>query len=49
MWSIKNDVELQNYLEPHQISVGTAGGLEAGVYAFSTYTIIKTPADQSDI
>ncbi len=33
MWSIKNDVELQNYLEPHQISVGTAGGLEAGVHA----------------
>ncbi len=33
MQSIKFDAELHNYLEPHQISVGTAGGLEAGVHA----------------
>ncbi len=33
MQFVKDDEELHNYLEPHQISVGTAGGLEAGIHA----------------
>ncbi len=33
MQSISNDAELHSYLEPDQISVGTAGGLEAGIHA----------------
>ncbi len=30
MQTLKDDADLHSYLEPHQISVGTAGGLEAG-------------------
>ncbi len=33
MQSISSDSELHSYLEPHQISVGSAGGLEAGIHA----------------
>ncbi len=32
MQFVKDDEELHDYLEPHQISVGTAGGLEAGIH-----------------
>ncbi len=33
MQFVKDDEELHDYLEPHQMSVGTAGGLEAGIHA----------------
>ncbi len=33
MQFVKDDEELHDDLDPHQISVGTAGGLEAGIHA----------------
>ncbi len=33
MQSITKDDELHSYLERHEISVGTAGGLETGIHA----------------
>ncbi len=33
MQTLKDDADLHGYLEPHQISVGTSGGLEAGIHA----------------